>query len=134
MYKESKEIVVGKIRINKMLINGDISEVKNWKTKKKNELDVEVSNVLIEATFYVGINKITQENYRIFFARWTAWEHLTGARLWDGPDKPAYITLNQVKEWIGLKSDARELTASEFEKFIIDKFSLYENSKCTNLL
>lgn len=101
-----------------MALNYDYSKVEHYKQKLRSKRNRLVLNSLIYATMAVGIRRITEKNYKIFYSRLTAFEHLFGAYLMKGKKcKPAYITLNEVKMFIGLVTNANELTASQFERF-----------------
>lgn len=102
-----------------MALNYDFSKVENCKKKLRSKRNELVLNSLIFATMAVGIRKITEKNYKTFYARLTAVEHLLGAYLIKGEKcVPAYITLDEVKSFIGLVTNANELTASQFESFL----------------
>lgn len=101
-----------------MALNYDYSKVERYKQKLRSARNQLVLNSLIYATMAVGIREITEKNYKIFNSRLTAFEHLFGAYLLKGKKcKPAYITLEEVKMFIGLKTNANELTAAQFEKY-----------------
>ncbi len=101
-----------------MALNYDFSKVEHYKQKLRSKRNQLVLNSLIYATMAVGIRKITEKNYKIFYSRLTAFEHLFGAYLMKGAKcKPAYITLEEVKMFIGLTTNANELTAAQFERF-----------------
>lgn len=101
-----------------MALNYDFSKVEHYKRKLRSKRNQLVLNSLIYATMAVGIRKITEKNYKIFYSRLTAFEHLCGAYLIKGEKcKPAYITLDEVKMFIGLTTNANELTAAQFERF-----------------
>ena len=101
-----------------MALNYDYSKVEHYKQKLRSKRNQLVLNSLIYATMAVGIRRITEKNYKIFYSRLTAFEHLFGAYLMKGEKcKPAYITLDEVKMFIGLVTNANELTASQFERF-----------------
>ena len=101
-----------------MALTWDITKVDNWKLKRKSKKNKSVLDILIWATLIIGVGKITQKNYKKFFARLTAYEHLHGAFLYSGK-KPYYITLQDVIMWIGLSTNASDCSASAFEKRLV---------------
>lgn len=101
-----------------MSLNWDISKVKDWKKKNKSKRQRTIREALIWGTLVVGLNSITEKNYKRFYARLTAFEHLHGAFLM-GSKKPYYITLEDVQNWIGLWTNAGTFSASKFESNLI---------------
>ena len=93
----------------------NITKVQNWKQKQRKKHNYNVLNSLIWSTLIVGINEITEKNYKIFYARLTAYEHIRGTYLYKG-NKPYYITLEDVKNWIGLWTNSDTFNATTFEK------------------
>ena len=98
-----------------MSLNWNITNVENWKKKQKSKKKSANLNALIWATLIIGVGNITKKNYKKFYARLTAYEHLHGAFMYKG-DKPYYITLEDVEEWIGLHTNAGDCSAAEFER------------------
>lgn len=98
-----------------MSLNWSIEKVKDWKKKQRKQRNRAVLNAIIWSTLVIGFNSITEKNYKKFYARLTAMEHLNGAYLYKG-DKPAYITLEEVQMWIGLWTNGDNTSASDFEK------------------
>jgi hypothetical protein len=70
----------------------------------------------------IGINQITKNNYREWYHRWVA-ATLTQGDKWlknpdDWPNRPGEysLTLEQVKSYIGLTTNASRLTDFQFKK------------------
>lgn len=101
-----------------MALTWNIKNVKDWKKKQRKQRNKLVLNVLIWSTLVVGFGCITEKNYKKFYARLTAMEHLNGAYLYKGK-KPDYITLEDVEMWIGLKTNAGDFSAADFERKLI---------------
>lgn len=99
-----------------MALTYNFENVENYKKKVRSKRGVLVANSLVWATMAVGIRKITEKNYKKFYSRLCAFEHLFGCYIYKN-SKPAYITLDEVKNFIGLVTNANELTASQFEAF-----------------
>lgn len=98
-----------------MSLNWSIEKVEDWKKKNRKQENRAVLNALIWSTLAVGFSSITKKNYKKFYARLTALEHLKGAYLYK-KDKPRYITLDDIEMWIGLWTNADNISASQFEK------------------
>ena len=98
-----------------MSLNWNITNVENWKKKQKSKKKSANLNALIWATLIIGVGNITKKNYKKFYARLTAYEHLHGTFMYKG-NKPYYITLEDVEEWIGLHTNAGDCSAAEFER------------------
>ena len=74
---------------------------------------------IILLSIVVGMNKITSENYEVFYNRVNVIEKLKGSMLIkvNGKRKtPQYIKLKDVKRLIGLQTNACELTKTQFLK------------------
>lgn len=70
----------------------------------------QVTETLIFATMPVGINRITEDNYELFFTRLTL-------VYWSIAQKvPEGVTLEEVKKHIGLSTNASRLTDAAFKK------------------
>ncbi|MCR5266773.1 MAG: hypothetical protein K6E29_09325 [Cyanobacteria bacterium RUI128] len=102
-----------------MALTYDFSKVENYKKKTRSKRNKAVAYALPFATMAVGMNDITEKNYKIFYSRLCAFEHLFGPYYYTAgkTTKPAYITLEEVKMFIGLHTNACRLSASEFERF-----------------
>jgi hypothetical protein len=78
-----------------------------------------VTNVIIWATMPVGMNQITEKNYDKFFVRLSALESAFGSYLKEVNrdelvDRP--ITLAEVRQHIGLATNAASLTGAQFRR------------------
>ena len=71
--------------------------------------------VLINATIVVGIYEITEKNYKEFFVRLRMSEMSTGPYLTYPNGEINLITLANVKEHIGLSTNATQLSLTEFK-------------------
>lgn len=70
---------------------------------------------LIWATMAVGINHITLDNARDFYARVSFWEKIAGAYRFD-PNGPVYLTPEDVLRFVGLRTNASPKTKAQFYK------------------
>ncbi len=76
-----------------------------------------LTNSLIWATIPVGINQITEKNFEKFFLRLSAIEQVSGTFLNEIRDDKIVerpITLAEVKQHIGLWTNASSLTDAQF--------------------
>ena len=103
-----------------MSLNWSIEKVKDWRKKNRSKRNREILNALIWSGLIVGISSITEKNYAKYYARLTAYEHLHGTYLYKG-NKPYYITIEDVMNWIGLSTNVAPLTAAQFEKVLLRK-------------
>lgn len=76
-----------------------------------------LTEALIWATMHVGINGITEDNWKEFYYRLHMWEGTIGPslRLYDTA-KPRFITPLEVYAHIGLSTNASNLTRAQFVK------------------
>jgi len=72
-----------------------------------------VTESLIYATMFIGINEITKKNYLQFFARIKIYEKVQGALRSKGM-KDIYYTLEEIEQHIGLGTNASTLTNRGF--------------------
>lgn len=73
---------------------------------------------LIFATMGVGINHITEDNAREFYERVSFIEKVNGASRhgWeDGEHVPVYFTPDEIRRFIGLRTNASVLTKAKFK-------------------
>jgi hypothetical protein len=80
-----------------------------------------ITDTLIWLTIAVGMNEITKDNWREFYARLHLLETLYGAYA-HTPNGPYYITREQVKRRIGLRTNASKLTQLQFVKLKVNRF------------
>lgn len=101
-----------------MSLTWSIENVKDWKTKKKKQINCTKLDAIIWGSMTVGINKITEKNYHQFYLRMSAMERVFGTMHYKNK-KPMYTTLEDVKMWIGLRTNVNKVSASDFEKHLI---------------
>lgn len=105
-----------------MSLNWNIEKVENWKAKQRSQRNRVILDALIWSAMFVGISAITKKNYKKFYLRVSTFERINGAQMMKGK-KPYYLTLEDVKNWIGLKTNVSDMTASQFEKRLIESIS-----------
>ena len=88
-------------------------------------------NLLILLSMNIGMNEITEKNYLKFFGRIDMFQRLSGNGFLteevidhkgNKTIKKKLYTLDMIKEFIGLKTNASTLTAKEYLKFISNNF------------
>jgi hypothetical protein len=99
-----------------MALNWDASKVEGWKEKAGS-----VADMVIWMTMFVGINQITEKNYEEFYSRAALLEKLFGASLLKGGE-PRPMTLEDIKAYIGLSTNASTLTRIQFNKRQTDRW------------
>jgi hypothetical protein len=116
-----------------MPLTWDLTEVKQYKRlyRKANDEGYkqlkEVPHTLILLTMIVGINHITEQNYKKFYNRVHLIEHLRGAFMYkrvNGKPKQRPMQLADVERMIGLKTNASSLSRTKFLQQQTDKDDL----------
>jgi hypothetical protein len=108
-----------------MSLNYDLTEIKDWQ-----KLNPMITQAIVFATMFVGMGHITEENAPQFSARLDAWQKLHGCSLIKAakrPDGTEYgkripMTINQVRRYIGLRTNVGLDTPSQFGKRLIGEF------------
>lgn len=98
----------------------------NWNIEKCQKLeevkqDWAVTETLIWLTMSVGMREITNANYKEFYARVHLVELLNGSFLYKERE-PRYITLEDVKLRVGLRTNSSTKTRSQFNKTYLDRY------------
>jgi hypothetical protein len=82
------------------------------------------TRAMIWATMYTGIPHITEKNFEEFYVRVRLYERLFGAgveRYEGGTHTPVYCTLDDVKKFIGLRTNADSMTDLQFDKRVMKR-------------
>lgn len=105
-----------------MSLDFNYKNVKNADEVMFNENDEmkPLSTAMVYATLVTGINEITEENWKEFYARVHLWEKARGNYVTMGDGTPHFITPEEVKEHIGLKTNVMTHTRHQFLKKVID--------------
>ena len=78
---------------------------------------------LIYLTMHVGMPRITEKNWKTFYARLYAWERITGAcrflRDDKGISRPLYFTAEEIRGFIGLGTNASKFTDAQWRKELV---------------
>ncbi len=89
------------------------------KVKDRDKMEYDFGDGLIWATMYIGMDKITPDNASEFYARLTVYNDVIG-NIWNmtkGKDDKLHAffpTFDQLKLWIGLKTNASTMTKACF--------------------
>ena len=121
-----------------MSLNWSVENCKNWKTlcnKKGSEngediLEWKITESLVWSSITCGFGEITKKNYEEIWFRVNLWETYRGTYINqcdnNGNSSPYYITIKDVKNRIGLHTNAdRQTTRQNFSRLIK---SVKENS------
>lgn len=82
-----------------------------------------VTETLIFTTMAVGINRITERNVDAFIERVMVLQEVNGPLMttWDGTSvQPRSITAQEIRDRIGLSTNASAMTAAAFRKQVAD--------------
>ena len=105
----------------------------DWNTQASNpplpqdENEEIVQNTLLHLTMIVGINNITEATWQEFYARCVVLEKLNGSYMRRKKksgleDRP--ITPEDVKRWIGMRTNASTMTRAQFMKAHVGGFMM----------
>jgi hypothetical protein len=106
-----------------MSLNWNIENVKaDWKSD-----DVwPITDALIWATMSVGMNEITNSNWREFYSRAYMIQTIHGGWIIE-KGKTRFVTPQEVKDHIGLYTNATNYTAAKFKSNIDRRMREYAN-------
>ena len=108
-----------------MALSWDIGKCENHKGlwvdagDKRRKLDARTES-LVFLTMAVGLDAITEPNYREFFCRIRMLEKMSGAFFVGDADKDNFFTLEHIKRRIGLVTNATAKTQARFYKGLMD--------------
>ena len=77
---------------------------------------------LIMGTMSVGLNSITENNWKEFYTRCYMIERIHGTWRYNSKGEPITVKPEEVKEHIGLGTNASRYTNAEFKKSIDERF------------
>lgn len=101
-----------------MALNFDVSAVADFKTITTHPTDANKWHPVTEALTWhamiIGVPVITQENAGEFFRRVAIWEHITGPMLSGQRNLDWRITMSDVINHVGLRTNASSLTNAKF--------------------
>lgn len=79
-----------------------------------------VAELLATATMTIGMRSITEENHVRFFERLSLYQRVTGEQLRYGDGTKAFITLADVRAFIGMETNASTATEMQWRRHIIE--------------
>ena len=104
-----------------MPLTYDRTMVKDWKEKYPNITNADgeerindITNMLIFASMITGIRKITSKNAQEVFSRIRMSEMVHGGYFTNGGNGHRNVTLKEVTDHIGLKTNANDITKARF--------------------
>lgn len=108
-----------------MSLNYSLTNIANWeKTCFAGDNMKATTDALIWLTMFVGMDHITAKNAVEFFVRVEMFERLFGAmrvKRFRGKPKQVFMTLEEVKQHIGLETNAGRLSDAQFGKKLIER-------------
>ena len=84
-----------------------------------------VAEALAFVTMTIGIGSITEKNADKFFERLSLYQAVTGPLIRYGDGTKTYITLEDVKDYIGMTTNASNYGDAQWKKRIIEIASRY---------
>lgn len=102
-----------------MSLNWNAEKVENRENFTKEQFGI--LDALIWMTMAVGIHEITEKNYKEFHARLDLIQSLHGAYM-NKKGEDYFVTLEDVKMCIGLRTNAGTLTRNQFNKGQLERF------------
>ena len=88
-----------------------------------------VTDALVWATMTVGIPRITEKNWKEFFVRQGAVDHVCGPALSNRKTGKSMLTEEAIHAHIGLATNASTITAAKFLKNLEDNVVLPKEEK-----
>lgn len=83
------------------------------------EVEKSKTEVIIWASLIINIDKITKKNYKDYYNRINIYEKLVHTCLLDNNNNEYYLTLQDIKNRIGLKTNVTNKSDSAFMKHMI---------------
>lgn len=88
-----------------MSLNWNAKDAENW-----NKVSDGAKESLIFHTMFLGINRVTEDNYRDFYRRYIQFNRAQGY------EEPYYLTAEDVHNAIGLHTNASPITPAAWRK------------------
>lgn len=102
-----------------MALTWDATAVRDYDQLTDNERVTRES--LIWATMAIGMGEITDENAMEFYTRLSLLEKVTGASRFDGEGKPLFFSPEDVKRFVGLRTNVfPKWTKAKFKTHIME--------------
>jgi hypothetical protein len=111
-----------------MALTYDLTTVKNWKENYPNKTNIDgeerlndTTNMLIFASMITGIREITSKNAQEVFLRIRMSEMIHGGYFTNGHGENRNVTLQEVTDHIGLKTNPNSITKAQFNSNIANQ-------------
>ena len=105
-----------------MSLNYDISCVKNWRRKLKSKNGQVLFETLLYTFMVIGVNRITEDGLGEIEERLIRYQRIFGPLITrTNKNKlriPVVITQNDLRKWLGMKTNIRSMTNAEFDRHI----------------
>lgn len=85
-----------------------------WDENERSEQYGQELETMVWNTMFLGINKVTADNWKDFYARYVIFN-------WDRKPADLFVTPDMCKRWIGLSTNATNYTRAAFNKGIIER-------------
>lgn len=105
-----------------MSLNYDISQVPNWRRKLKSKNGRVVFETLLFTFHVIGVNRVTGDAVDEIEERLIRYQRVFGPLLTrivkNGNKTPVAITRNDLRKWIGMKTNISPMSNSAFDRHI----------------
>ena len=101
-----------------MALSWNIEKCEKLDFIKSDRLEKLKTEVIIWSSLIINITQITKKNYKEFYYRLNVYERLTYTGLRDNEGNDYYITLEDVKNRIGLYTNVGNISDTKFLKNI----------------
>jgi len=113
-----------------MALNWNVEDVANWQELFV-EIEggyremIEIHERILRYTMTIGIGRITEKNWKKFYDRVYMWERVHGTEYYTLYElKPIYVTEDDVKRMIGLRTNVSDFPKTEFLKNLSRGFEI----------
>ncbi len=105
-----------------MSLNYDISGVKNWRRKLKSKNGHVLFETLLYTFMVIGVNRITEDGIDEIEERLIRYQRVFGPLITRTNKSrqrvPVTITQNDLRKWLGMKTNIRSMSDAEFDRHI----------------
>lgn len=116
-----------------MNLNHDVTKVEDWEQKSIDNYGTR--EALVWGCLLCGIQSITEENAKDFARRLYIYERtccpIRNACHVEDNGSPVYLTLGDVRQWIGMWTNATQYTDDHFMQKMIQYIEDYLNEDCS---
>lgn len=122
-----------------MALNFDVSNIKDYPTITTSPFDENkwhpITEYLVYGLMGIGVSEIKAGNVDEVFRRVAIHQKLYGAALeYHIPPTKIYLTIQDIKNHIGLRVNVSNMTAAEFNKRVFKIFEGYAIDQCETIL